>query len=271
MTKRPIIGVTLDAEQPGGYSKYPWYAIRQNYADAIAAAGGLPIALPHDAALAAEYLDRIDALVVTGGAFDVDPSLYGDADRHATVTLKENRTAAELALTNGALARNMPVLGIWDAFAPPGSAAVGASPGLNGNAPGESWLQVTSNGDDVVRLGIADMRGDGRPDYNFGARVLYADTVSPANVSAAGGLVTITGTGFRPGNTVTVDGVAATVQSWTATQIIATVPTSHALGHGTAAITADVAVTDPSTGGTTVMSQALSYAAAAAENMQLIS
>ena len=108
MNKRPVIGVTLDAEQPGGYSKYPWYAIRQNYADAIVAAGGLPIALPHDASLAADYLDRIDALVVTGGAFDVDPALYGDTDRHATVTLKEGRTAAETALTSGALARNMP-------------------------------------------------------------------------------------------------------------------------------------------------------------------
>ena len=112
MTQRPIIGVTLDSEQPGGYSKYPWYAIRQNYADAIVAAGGLPIALPHDASLAAAYLDRIDALVVTGGAFDVDPALYGDAGRHATVTLKQGRTAAELALTSGALVRDMPVLGI---------------------------------------------------------------------------------------------------------------------------------------------------------------
>jgi len=112
MSKRPIIGVTLDSEQPGGYSKYPWYALRQNYADAIVAAGGLPVALPHDAALAADYLDRIDALVVTGGAFDVDPALYGDGDRHATVTLKEGRTAAELALTQGALARDLPVLGI---------------------------------------------------------------------------------------------------------------------------------------------------------------
>jgi putative glutamine amidotransferase len=112
MNKRPVIGITLDSEQPGGYSKYPWYAVRQNYADAIAAAGGLPIALPHDASLAAEYLNHIDALVVTGGAFDVDPALYGDDDRHATVTLKEGRTAAELALTNGALARNMPLLGI---------------------------------------------------------------------------------------------------------------------------------------------------------------
>jgi putative glutamine amidotransferase len=112
MTNRPVIGVTLDSEQPGGYSKYPWYALRQNYADAIVAAGGLPVALPHDAALAADYLDRIDALVVTGGAFDVDPALYGEGDRHATVTLKEGRTTAELALTQGALARDLPVLGI---------------------------------------------------------------------------------------------------------------------------------------------------------------
>ena len=66
MSKRPLIGVTLDSEQPGGYSKYPWYAIRQNYAEAITSAGGLPVALPHDPALAAEYLNRIDALVVTG-------------------------------------------------------------------------------------------------------------------------------------------------------------------------------------------------------------
>jgi putative glutamine amidotransferase len=111
-TSRPAIGVTLDAEQPGGYSKFPWYAVRTNYMDALAGAGGLPLALPHMPTLAADWLDRIDALVVTGGAFDVDPSLYGEGDRHATVTLKAGRTDAEMALLRGALARNMPVLGI---------------------------------------------------------------------------------------------------------------------------------------------------------------
>jgi putative glutamine amidotransferase len=109
---RPLIGVTLDAEQPGGWSRYPWYALRANYTDAIAAAGGLPVALPHDPALTAALLDRLDGLVVTGGAFDVDPALYGAAEIHATVTLKQRRTAAELALVQGALARDMPVLGI---------------------------------------------------------------------------------------------------------------------------------------------------------------
>ncbi len=109
---QPLIGVTLDAEQPGGYSKYPWYALRTNYADAIAEAGGLPVALPHLASLADAYLDRLDGLVVTGGAFDVHPSLYGSDDRHATVSLKEGRTAAELALVRGAIARDLPILGI---------------------------------------------------------------------------------------------------------------------------------------------------------------
>lgn len=111
-TSRPVIGLTLDAEEPGGYSPFPWYAMRRNYAQAIAGAGGLPVALAHDASLAEDYLDHIAALVVTGGAFDVDPLLYGAADRHAHVVLKERRTAAELSLLRGALARGMPVLGI---------------------------------------------------------------------------------------------------------------------------------------------------------------
>ena len=109
---RPLIGVTLDAEQPGGWSRFPWYALRANYTDAVAGAGGLPMALPHDPALAAQTLDRLDGLVVTGGAFDVNPALYGATEIHATVTLKDRRTAAELALVQGALARGMPVLGI---------------------------------------------------------------------------------------------------------------------------------------------------------------
>ncbi|CAG4912420.1 unnamed protein product [Acidocella sp. C78] len=112
MKNRPLIGLTLDAEQPGGYSKFPWYALRANYMDAIADCGGVPVALPHRAELAPDMLDAISALVVTGGAFDVDPTLYGEAGRHETVTLKEGRTAAEAALIGGALARDMPVLGI---------------------------------------------------------------------------------------------------------------------------------------------------------------
>jgi putative glutamine amidotransferase len=109
---RPIIGITLDSEPAGGWSKMPWYALRQNYCDAVARAGGLPMPLPHEPELATEYLARIDGLLITGGAFDVDPSLFGAATRHATVKTKDRRTAFEYAITRGAIDADKPVLGI---------------------------------------------------------------------------------------------------------------------------------------------------------------
>lgn len=109
---RPVIGLTLDAEPPGGFSNLPWYAIRENYCAAVARAGGLPLLLPHEPELAAHYLDRIDGLVVTGGAFDVDPSLFGAAERHPSVVTKDRRTAFEWAIAREAHARDLPLLGI---------------------------------------------------------------------------------------------------------------------------------------------------------------
>jgi putative glutamine amidotransferase len=109
---QPIIGLTLDSEGPGGYSKQPWYALRQNYCEAVVRAGGLPMLLPHEPGHAEAYLGRLDGLIVTGGAFDVDPALFGAASRHATVTTKDRRTAFELAITRLALERDRPVLGI---------------------------------------------------------------------------------------------------------------------------------------------------------------
>ena len=109
---QPVIGITLDSEQPGGYSKLPWYALRQNYAEAVVRAGGLPVLLPHEPEQAGGYLDKLDGLIITGGAFDVDPAIFGASTRHATVKTKDKRTAFELAITKGALERNKPVLGI---------------------------------------------------------------------------------------------------------------------------------------------------------------
>ncbi len=109
---RPIIGVTLDSEEPGGYSKLPWYALRQNYSEAVVRAGGLPVLLPHEPGQVAAYLEEIDGLIVTGGAFDVDPSLFGAEERHPTVKLKARRTDFEWKITEGAVARDLAVFGI---------------------------------------------------------------------------------------------------------------------------------------------------------------
>jgi putative glutamine amidotransferase len=109
---QPVIGLTLDHEPPGGYSNFPWYAIRENYCNAVRNAGGLPILLPHDPDNASAYLEQIDGLIVTGGGFDVDPALFGAKARHPTIKTKDRRTAFELAAAKGALEREMPVLGI---------------------------------------------------------------------------------------------------------------------------------------------------------------
>ncbi|MBM3511217.1 MAG: gamma-glutamyl-gamma-aminobutyrate hydrolase family protein [Alphaproteobacteria bacterium] len=108
---RPLIGITLDSEAPGGYSKFPWYALRQNYCDAVADAGGVPVLLPHGGD-GSTYAERIQGLVVSGGDFDVDPALFGDAAKHPTVKTKEGRTDFEIEVTRAALGRDLPVLGI---------------------------------------------------------------------------------------------------------------------------------------------------------------
>jgi len=108
----PIVGLTLDTAEPTGLSKIGRYLIRENYCSAVAQAGGIPLCLPHEPGLAEAYAARIDALVVTGGGFDVDPALFGATTRHATVTLKEGRTQFEWAVTKAMLALDKPVLGI---------------------------------------------------------------------------------------------------------------------------------------------------------------
>jgi putative glutamine amidotransferase len=108
----PVIGITLDSEEAGEYSNFPWLALRANYADRVAQAGGLPVMLPQVADRIGDYLDLIDGLMVSGGAFDIDPALFGATDRHPRIRTKDHRTAFEWALAAGALERDLPLLGI---------------------------------------------------------------------------------------------------------------------------------------------------------------
>ena len=104
---RPRIGVTLDAD-----ADERRYVLKASYVEAVLAAGGLPVLLPHAPAAAAAYLALLDGLVVTGGAFDVPPELYGEAPRRECGPLKPARTAFEKDLLEAALAARLPVLGV---------------------------------------------------------------------------------------------------------------------------------------------------------------
>lgn len=112
--KEPVIGLTLDWREGGEnkYSRYPWYALRENYSSAVADAGGLPLFLPFHLDHVDNYLDKVDGIIVTGGDFDVDPSLYGETARHDNVISIPHRTTFEFEIVRKALERNIPVLGI---------------------------------------------------------------------------------------------------------------------------------------------------------------
>lgn len=112
MSKKPLIGVTFDAQNAGGYSQYPWYALRENYCTAIVNAGGIPFPLVHELALVDGYLSLIDGLLITGGGHDVDPTLYGENEIHPTVKLSPRRTFFEKDMVQKTLERNLPLLGI---------------------------------------------------------------------------------------------------------------------------------------------------------------
>ena len=110
--KKPLIALTLDYETSKGYSKYPWYAIRENYFTSIEESGGIGVGIPHNMKDIVSLLHKIDGLVITGGNFDIDPNIFGESSVHKTVKLKENRTNFELLAAEIMLKQNKPVLGI---------------------------------------------------------------------------------------------------------------------------------------------------------------
>lgn len=119
------------------------------------------------------------------------------------------------------------VAGAWNGSDSTGSLPVtGTVQMFNGNGVGLTTLPVLAVADSEVRVGLADFRGDGRPDYAYRGRILYADSVSPARLAAAGGAIVIQGMGFRPSVQVSVAGKAAQVTSVTPNTIVAIAPPS---------------------------------------------
>jgi hypothetical protein len=97
---------------------------------------------------------------------------------------------------------------MWNGTDPGNVPPVTGSPQpFNGVEVGLTELPVITTADSEVRLGVADMRGDGRPDYLYRSRVIYADTVEPSRLSASGGPIVINGVGFRQNSVVTVNNV----------------------------------------------------------------
>jgi putative glutamine amidotransferase len=112
---RPVIGVcaAIDQVRYGPWDEVAVFLPR-SYTDAVQGAGGVALLLPPDAEVAekpSELLDRLDALIITGGS-DVDPGLYGAEQHPRTARTWPERDRFELAVARAALERDLPLLGI---------------------------------------------------------------------------------------------------------------------------------------------------------------
>jgi putative glutamine amidotransferase len=107
-TRRPLIGITI------GYDPEDReiFQLRDDYVRSVETAGGLPLVLaPGNPEDAGPLLDRLDGLLLTGGA-DVGPHHYGAEPHPTVVRVLPERDSFELALIREALARDLPMLAI---------------------------------------------------------------------------------------------------------------------------------------------------------------
>jgi len=114
----PSIGITADIsaapKRRFTASNEPTIFLPRRYNRAVEMSGGIPLLLPFTAsrALIRQYIDRLDGLVISGGAFDIHPSYYNENPIKEIGAIKEERTEFELEMTHLALKRDLPLLGI---------------------------------------------------------------------------------------------------------------------------------------------------------------
>lgn len=107
--KLPLIGITTG---------YAWHGesvveLAKRYVDAVARVGGVPVTLAptEDPNMIAQYVERLDGLIISGGK-DIPPPLYGEQAIPETDALPEDRPLFEIGLVRRFREMDKPVLGI---------------------------------------------------------------------------------------------------------------------------------------------------------------
>ncbi|HXZ42814.1 MAG TPA: IPT/TIG domain-containing protein, partial [Terriglobales bacterium] len=210
------------------------------------------------------------AAVPTGGDWTSALSPYGDLD-YFWFSGQANRTLSVLvtALDESALAsenKAQPVIGMW-ALSDPGTfpAPANTPSAFNTANPGMTMLNAELTQQTDYRMGISDIRGDGRPDYSYHARILYGDTAQPGRASVAGDTpLTIQGLGFEANTTVSVGNSNVVPLAKSANQILLIAP---AQPDGVQNIT----LVDPPSGASSILTGALTFGAGPNDTINLVS
>ena len=204
-----------------------------------------------------------------GGGWGAWISGYGVTD-WLQLTAQANRTASVTATAVDESGRPtqtkmMPVIGIWQLSDQSGGPAPAATTSaFNTAVPGMSRLDAQFSAGGSFRVGVADFRGDGRPDYFYFGSILYSDSVTPPRMSLQGGPATLHGLGFHPGLQVNVGPTHSAVLTVSANDLQATLPGGVLDGAAT------VVVNDPVSGGFSQMIDAVTYGAAATDLLVML-
>lgn len=170
------------------------------------------------------------ARLPAGGSWAGTLSPYGGADYYALAAHGKRTLTVKATSLNEAgkvsLSKALPVIGIWNAGAAPNSLPLASAYYFNNPEAGTTLLNALLPGAGNFKLGIADFRGDGRPDFRYRARVFYGDSVAPERVSlASGAALTVRGIGLDASTSAKINGQTAPLIAALADRIVLTPPT----------------------------------------------
>ena len=211
----------------------------------------------------------LPAAVPLGGDWESELSPYGDLD-YFWFNGQANRTLSIMVTAldeTGAASesKSQPVVGMWALSDPGTSPAPANTPSaFNTQFVGITMLNAQLLLTGGFRIGISDIRGDGRLDYRYHARILYGDHVTPQRASVAGETpMSLTGLGFQSNTRLTVNNVSTPPLAVTAAEIVFKAPPQPDGEQ-------NVAVADPPTLASSVLTRVLTYGAGPNDQIKLL-
>jgi putative glutamine amidotransferase len=152
----PVIGICAVRER-ARWSFWDQTAqlVADSYVSAVQRTGAVALILPVDVRAPLVLLDKIDGLLVIGGA-DLDPASYGAERDPLTESTYPERDEFELALIRGAIERDIPVLGICRGMqalnVALGGTLVQHIPEVNGSGPHRRIVGTFDGNEQTVSL-----------------------------------------------------------------------------------------------------------------------
>lgn len=107
MKRKPMIAVIMDENTSAGGTAYE---TSKAYFSAVGRAGGAPFGIPYLPEIVDQTVEQFDGFLSVGGRIEFPEPWYVDGDRSQYPT--SDRLRVEMALMEGFLARNKPVLGV---------------------------------------------------------------------------------------------------------------------------------------------------------------